>query len=111
MVRPRFAAGGQEAVTGFSVAESPARGEAAAWRAAGKLDRALTLPRLRVTWPDTPGHAAVAADQSRVAWRGASLESTAHPEKDRAAGWDRALLGAAMLNERHRRLEPSDYTA
>ncbi|GAB3267088.1 hypothetical protein GCM10027425_33750 [Alteromonas gracilis] len=111
MVRPRFAAGGQDVVTGFSVAESPPGGEAAVWRAAGKLDRALTLPRLRETWPDTPEHATAAADQWRAAWRGTPLDATAHPEEDLVAGWDHALLDAAVFNERLRKLDPRDYTA
>ncbi len=48
VLRPRFAAGSVSEVTGFAVAEATGAGTGPlVWRAAGKLGRDLTLPRLR----------------------------------------------------------------
>ena len=47
LARPRFAAGSQDVVTGFSVALRPPKGETAVWFGGGRLARDLTLPRLR----------------------------------------------------------------
>lgn len=54
LVRPRYAAGGTAAVVGYSVAVRPVAGEPVVWFGGGRLDRDLTLPRLREAWPDTP---------------------------------------------------------
>lgn len=69
-VKPRFAAGSQDVVTGYSVAERPEHGQAATWRAAGHLGRDLTLPRLRDGWEDSPAAATEAASEWNAAWRG-----------------------------------------
>lgn len=69
-VRPRFAAGTQDVVTGYSVAMRPAHGQSATWRAAGHLGRDLTLPRLRAGWEDSPTTATEASAEWKAAWRG-----------------------------------------
>lgn len=69
-VRPRFAAGTQDVVTGYSVAMRPPHGRSATWRAAGHLGRDLTLPRLRDCWEDSPTKATEAAAEWKAAWRG-----------------------------------------
>ncbi len=58
LVRPRFAAGAESVVVGYSAAAQPAAGERPVSFGGGRLDRDLTLPRLREAWPDTPEHAA-----------------------------------------------------
>lgn len=69
-VRPRFAAGTHDVVTGYSVAVRPQHGQSATWRAAGYLGRDLTLPRLREGWEDSPTTATEAATEWKAAWRG-----------------------------------------
>lgn len=69
-IKPRFAAGTQDVVTGYSVAERPEHGQTATWRAAGHLGRDLTLPRLREGWEDSPTVATEAAAEWKAAWRG-----------------------------------------
>ncbi|GAA4289110.1 relaxase/mobilization nuclease domain-containing protein [Georgenia daeguensis] len=54
LVRPRFADGRTDVVTGYSVATRPEAGERPVWYGGGHLARDLTLPRLRQAWPDTP---------------------------------------------------------
>ena len=47
LVRPRFAAGRDDQVVGYSVALAPAAGRDPVWHAGGKVAKDLTLPRLR----------------------------------------------------------------
>lgn len=70
LVRPRFAQGRSDVVTGYSVARRPAWGERPIWYGGGHLARDLTLPRLRDGWPDTPAGASQAAAEWGAAQRG-----------------------------------------
>jgi len=73
LVRPRFAAGRDDVVAGYSVALRPEKNEPVVWHGGGKLARDLTLPRLREGWPDSPQSAQSAVDEwratSRNPWR------------------------------------------
>ncbi|GGE98440.1 hypothetical protein [Mycetocola zhadangensis] len=66
LIRPRFAAGRDDVVAGYSVALRPAKGTAPIWYGGGRLARDLTLPRLREGWPDAPATAQAAADEWRA---------------------------------------------
>jgi len=70
LVRPRFADGRTDVITGYSVAERPEAGERPIWYGGGHLGRDLTLPRLRDGWPDTPTGASDAAAEWNAAKRG-----------------------------------------
>lgn len=70
IVRPRFAEGTQDVITGYSVARRPEAGERPIWYGGGHLGRDLTLPRLRAEWPDTPAGATDAAAEWNAAYRG-----------------------------------------
>lgn len=70
LVRPRFADGRTDVVTGYSVAERPEAGERPIWYGGGHLGRDLTLPRLRDGWEDTPTGATEAAAEWNAAKRG-----------------------------------------
>lgn len=70
IVRPRYAAGREDVVTGYSVAERPTAGEAPVWYGGGNLAHDLTLPKLRSTWPDTPEDAQLAVAEWNAARRG-----------------------------------------
>ena len=68
LVRPRYAQGRTDVVTGYSVALRPAKGERAIWFGGGRLARDLSLTRLRENWPDTPQSATEAvAEWNRAA--------------------------------------------
>lgn len=54
LIRPRFAAGRDDVIAGYSVAIRPPAGENPVWYGGGRLARDLTLPRLREGWPDRP---------------------------------------------------------
>jgi hypothetical protein len=70
LVRPRFAEGTTDVITGYSVASRPANGERPIWYGGGQIGRDLTLPRLREGWPDTPTGATDAAAEWQAAGRG-----------------------------------------
>ena len=73
LIRPRYAAGRDDVVAGYSVALRPAEvalrpaeGEQPVWYGGGRLARDLTLPRLREGWPDSPQSAQSAVDEWRA---------------------------------------------
>lgn len=66
LIRPRFAAGRDDVVTGYSIAVGPSGEEKPIWYGGGRLARDLTLPRLREGWPDNPQEAQGAADEWRA---------------------------------------------
>lgn len=70
LVRPRFAEGTQDVITGYSVAARPVAGERPIWYGGGHLGRDLTLPRLRAEWPDSPVDSGAAAAEWNAAYRG-----------------------------------------
>lgn len=70
LVRPRYADGRTDVITGYSVAARPEAGERPIWYGGGQLGRDLSLPRLRDGWPDTPTGAMDAAAEWNAAKRG-----------------------------------------
>jgi hypothetical protein len=69
MVRPRFAEGTTDVVTGFSVAQRPVEGARAQWFSAGHLDKGLRLPQLRKQWDTSPTATTAAAAEWTAAKR------------------------------------------
>ena len=94
LIRPRFAAGRDERVVGYSVALRPAqKGREAVWHAGGKLAKDLTLPALRRGWTPGSERSSEAIEEWQRAWRNQppaqtpDLARSAHPD----AGWEQAL--------------------
>ena len=69
LVRPRYAAGRQDVVLGYSAALRPTAGQRPVWFGGGHLAKDLSLPRLRAEWPDTPQAASEAAAEWNAARR------------------------------------------
>lgn len=69
-VRPRFAHGTTDVVTGYWAALHTKAGQDTQWWSASKIARDLTLTRLRDRWEDTPDGAIEAAEAWRAAWKG-----------------------------------------
>jgi hypothetical protein len=65
-IRPRFAAGRDDVVAGYSVALRPPKDTPMVWYGGGRLARDLTLPRMREGWPDSPQSAQGAVDEWRA---------------------------------------------
>jgi len=57
LARPRFAAGGQTAVTGYSVALLPEGSDRPLWFGGGRLGADLSLPKVRTRWSGDPAEA------------------------------------------------------
>ena len=109
LVRPRYAAGRQDVVLGYSAALRPAAGEAAVWFGGGHLARDLSLPRLRAEWPDTPQAAEAAAAEWNAARRGAGQVASGREagEVDPAL-WERYTDEVAALRESLRSVPVDD---
>lgn len=69
LVYPRFASGSDSVVTGFSVAERPAKGMKPLRIGGGRLAKDLTLTALRTRWDDSVPSAVEASDEWRAAKR------------------------------------------
>lgn len=70
MIKPRYAAGRDDVVVGYSVAERPPKGGRPVWFGGGHLAKDLTLPRLRGAWADSPELADGAVAEWGAAARG-----------------------------------------
>ena len=111
-VRPRFAAGTHDVVTGYSVAMRPEHGQSATWRAAGRLGRDLTLPRLREEWEDSPTGAVEAANEWKAAWRGQppALRGGAETADVDPAMWKTCADEMKDLREQLRHVAHADHS-
>jgi hypothetical protein len=69
IAKPRFAAGRDDVVAGYSVAIRPVKGEPIVWHGGGRLARDLTLQRLREGWEDNPQAASEGAAEWQATWR------------------------------------------
>ena len=109
IVRPRFADGRTDVITGYSVAQRPEAGERPIWYGGGQLARDLALPRLRDGWPDTPTGATEAAAEWTAAKRGRRVvapgRETAEPDPEL---WDRRNEELRALVDRLRGVDVDD---
>lgn len=111
-VRPRFAAGTQDVIVGFAAAEPPRHGARAEWRAAGKLGRDLTLPRLRQGWEDSPTTSTAAAVEWKAAWRGAPIAEPGREEIEvDAKTWEKFGRQLRAINQHLAEVSPDDHAA
>ncbi len=85
IVRPRFANGRDDVVTGYSVALRPQPGVPIVWYGGGRLARDLTLTRLREGWPDNVTSAQHAVDEWRATWRNPMKYTAQHPGRETQA--------------------------
>lgn len=109
IVRPRYADGRTDVITGYSVAQRPEAGERPIWYGGGQLGRDLALPRLRDGWPDTPTGASEAAAEWNAAKRGRRVvapgRETAEPDPEL---WDRRNEELSALVDRLRGVDVDD---
>jgi len=109
LVRPRYAAGRDDVVVGFSAAHRPPAGQPVIWYGGGHLARDLTLPRLRVGWPDDPQTAAQAAAEWRAGQRQQRPVAPGREltEPDPAL-WAQHTAEVSALRDRLRAVPPGD---
>lgn len=108
LVRPRFADGRTDVITGYLVAARPEAGERPIWYGGG-LGRDLTLPRLREGWPDTPTGASDAAAEWSAAKRGRRIvapgRESSEPDPEL---WSRYTREVGELREKLRAVPMDD---
>jgi hypothetical protein len=111
LVRPRFAAGRDDVVAGYSVALRPTVGQPI-WYGGGRLARDLTLPRLREGWPDSPDGAQAAADEwkatSRNPWRYRPVAPGREANEPNPALWAEYAAELGQLREKLRGVPVGD---
>ena len=115
LIRPRFAAGRDDVVAGYSVALRTERGALPVWYGGGRLARDLTIPRLREGWPDTPQAAQGAVDEwqatSRNPWRYRPIAPGREEEKPAAELWQQYSREIRSLRDQLRSVPASDRAA
>jgi len=109
LVRPRYADGRTDVITGYSVAARPTDGQRPIWYGGGHLGRDLTMPRLRDGWPDTPTGATTAAAEWNAAKRGRRVVAPGREATQPSQSqWDRQNEELAALVERLRAVPVED---
>ncbi|GAB2722726.1 relaxase/mobilization nuclease domain-containing protein [Arthrobacter bambusae] len=110
MIKPRYAAGRDDVVVGYSVAERPPRGSRPVWFGGGHLAKDLTLPRLRGAWTDSPELAGAAVAEWGAAACGrrpVNIGREAH-EPDQQM-WEQYSNEVARLREALRAVPMDDH--
>lgn len=106
LIRPRFAAGRNDVVLGYSVALRPQGNERAVWHGGGRLARDLTLPALRKGWPDSPQTAQAAVDEwaatARNPWQYRPVAPGAEEHEPDPEMWQRYSADVSRLREQLR---------
>ena len=101
LVRPRFAQASQSDVEGYSVALAPEGDGKPIWFGGGRLSRELTLPRLRVTWPELDQATITAAWQSRRAANSTRTQASPSPAVQADAARQLQALRDRLAGVRH----------
>ncbi|EMY32457.1 relaxase/mobilization nuclease family protein, partial [Arthrobacter crystallopoietes BAB-32] len=111
LLRPRYAKNTTEVITGYSVAERPARGERPIWFGGGELASDLKLGHLRQHWADSPQSAMEAAAEWNAAARNKRKVSRTGAEKvtPPAEMWVEYTRNATALVEQLRVLPHDDH--
>lgn len=109
LVRPRYADGRTDVITGYSAAARPEHGQRPIWYGGGHLGRDLTLPRLRAEWPDTPTGASAAAAEWNASKRNRRVvnpgRETREPDPQL---WQQYSRDMTQLRERLQAVPPED---
>jgi hypothetical protein len=112
LVRPRYAAGRTDVVTGYSVAERPRKGERAVWFGGNSLGRDLALPKLRAEWESTPESAASAVAEWNAAARSRRPVSPGRETLQPSAElWSKYANDVSSLREKLATTGHDDYAA
>ena len=112
LVRPRFAAGRDDVIAGYSVALRPEGDERPVWYGGGRLARDLTLPRMREGWPDSPQTAQAAVDEWRATSKNPWQYRPAAPGREEHTPdpqlWEQYTRELSQLRAQLREVPPSD---
>lgn len=112
LIRPRYAAGRDDVVAGYSVALRPTGDDRPVWFGGGRLARDLTLPRLREGWPDSPQTAQTAVDEWRATSKNPWQYRPVAPGREEATPdpelWEQYTRELGALRAQLRDVSPED---
>lgn len=112
LIRPRYAAGRDDVVAGYSVALRPEKNTPVVWHGGGKLARDLTLPELRKGWPDSPETAQAAVDEWRATaknpWRYQPVKPGREESELSSDLYESYAADMGRLHDYLRTVDPSD---
>lgn len=115
LIRPRFAAGRDDVVAGYSVALRPEKGQQVVWHGGGRLARDLTLPELRKGWPDHPERATEAAAEWRATaknpWQYKPVSPGREESEMRPEFFEMYADDMVRLHEYIAKLDPNDHAS
>lgn len=115
LIRPRFAAGRDDVVAGYSVALRTEHGTPPVWYSGGRLARDLTLPRLREGWPDSPQAAQGAVDEWKATSRNPWQYRPVAPGREEAEPapelWQKYSDDMRRMRDELRSVPPGDRAA
>ncbi len=115
LIRPRFAAGRDDVVAGYSVALRPAKDQPVVWHGGGRLARDLTLPELRKGWPDHPERATEAAAEWRATaknpWRYKPVSPGREESEMRPEFFKMYADDMVRMHEYIAKLDPNDHAS
>jgi hypothetical protein len=115
LIRPRYAAGRDDVVAGYSVALRPEKGQPVVWHGGGRLARDLTLPELRKSWPDSPESATAAVAEWQATAKNPWQYKPAAPGREEAEMrpemFDMYTEDMSRLHDYIARLDPNDHAS
>lgn len=110
MIKPRYAAGRDDVVVGYSAAERPPKGVRPVWYGGGHLAKDLTLPKLRNDWNDSPQLATDAVAEWGAAARGRRPVNVGREANEPDSQmWERYSNDVAQLRESLRNVPLDDH--
>jgi hypothetical protein len=108
VMRPRFSAGRDDQVIGFSIAETPREDQEPVPYAAGKLAKDLSLPRLRGAHGWRADEPAGVSEWQRARDGEAPMAEPSSPREISDDAWDRAIEELRGLKAQARALGPDE---
>ncbi|UKF32449.1 relaxase/mobilization nuclease domain-containing protein [Clavibacter phaseoli] len=115
LIRPRYVAGRDDVVAGYSVALRPEKGQPVVWHGGGRLARDLTLPELRKSWPDSPEFATAAVAEWQATAKNPWQYKPAAPGREEAEMrpemFEMYTKDMSRLHDYIARLDPNDHAS
>lgn len=110
-VKPRFASGRTDVVTGYSVALHTRPGQTTLWMGANNVARDLNLTRLRERWPSTPQGATEAVQAWTEHWNSGQQQRSLDRLNASMDQWHGNAIGLTITLEELGKIDPTNPQA